>query len=370
MVEFKDLTLREGSQVPSLQISDEQGRRVIDELAAIGVSCIELSFPRAQERASWYRHAEEAGLRTAALARATPGDVDAALAVDPDEVEVIVTSSDVQLEYALGKSRDEAQELLVETVARVTGSGAAAGATLMDAMRADVDFLVDAAEAAVHAGAKHVTLADTTGAGTTASVHDTVAAVANAVGDDADVAVHTHDDMGMGTANATTGVTAGATRVDATIGGIGERAGNAPLEEVAVSLSERGDDLHLDVDQLVPAATRVHETLDVEIPPAKPVIGDRAYKHESGLHTAAMLREPWTYMPFDPARYGGSNQLLFGAETGRGAASALLSDLGVDATDGTVAEALNVIRARAQAVGGPLGLEATRDLLDEQFGTD
>ncbi|GAA0215863.1 LeuA family protein [Halobaculum roseum] len=370
MVEFKDLTLREGSQVPDLRISDEQGRRVIESLARLDVSCVELSFPRAQERAGWYRHADDLGLRTAALARATPGDVDAALAVDPDEVEIIITSSDVQLEHALGKSRDEARALLVENVRRVTGAGTTAGATLMDAMRADVDFLVECARAAVDAGAAHVTLADTTGAGTTDRVHTVVAAVGDAIGDDAAVAIHTHDDMGVATANATTGVTAGATRVDATIGGIGERAGNAPLEEVAVYLTERGDDLHLDVDELVPAAQSVHQTLDVDVSPDKPVIGDRAYKHESGLHTAAMLREPWTYMPFDPSTYGASNQLLFGEETGRGAVRALLESLDVDATDESVAVALEEIHDRAARADGPLSLEETRELLTDRFGTD
>lgn len=90
IVEFNDLTLREGSQVPSLHIDDEQGRRIVEELAALDVSCVELSFPRAQERESRYRDADELGLRTTALARAIPEDVDAALAADPDEVEVIV----------------------------------------------------------------------------------------------------------------------------------------------------------------------------------------------------------------------------------------------------------------------------------------
>jgi len=366
MVEFKDLTLREGSQVPDLQISDEQGRRVIDELATLGVSCMELSFPRAQQRASWYDHAADLGLRTAALARATPGDIDAALAVEPDEVEVIITSSDVQLEHALRKSRTEARALLTDTVARVVTADMVAGATLMDAMRADVDFLVECAIAAVDAGASHVTLADTTGAGNSAQVRDAITSVVDAVGDEVAVAIHTHDDMGMATSHATTAVTAGATRVDATIGGIGERAGNAPLEEVAVYLAERGDDLQLNLNKLVPAATRVHDALELDIPLGKPILGERAYKHESGLHTAAMLREAWTYMPFDPAAYGGANQLLFGEETGRGAIRALLQELGDDVTDETVGRSLKLIQRRAAEQGSPLTLETAQELLRGQ----
>lgn len=366
MVAFKDLTLREGSQVPGLEISADAGRRVLDRLADLGVDCVEVSFPRAHAREEWFRHADDRGLRTAALARAVPGDVDAALAVDPDEVEVIVSTSDRQLEHALGKTRAEAREMLVENVERALDGGVHVGVTLMDAMRADHDFLPDVARAAVDAGASHVTLADTTGAGTPSCVEETVGVVADAVGHDAAVAVHTHDDMGVATANAAAGVDAGATRVDATVGGIGERAGNAPLEEVAVLLRERGDDLALALDELAPAGRAVHDALGVDIPPAKPVLGERAYRHESGMHTAAMLDDPGTYEPFDPATYGATRDLRFGTDTGRGAVRALLRDAGVDPTEDAVAAALDRIRDAAEARGNPLPEADARDLLDDQ----
>jgi isopropylmalate/homocitrate/citramalate synthase len=365
MVAFKDLTLREGSQVPGLEISAEQGRRVIDGVASLDVRCMELSFPRAQPRESWYRHAEDLGVRTAALARAIPTDVDAALAVDPDEVEVIVNSSDVQLEHALGKTREEARTLLAENVERVVEDGTVAGATLMDSMRADDAFLRECARAAVDAGADHITLADTTGAGTAEVVRETVTAVCDAVGSEARVAIHTHDDMGAATANAVTAVAAGATDVDATVGGIGERAGNAPLEEVAVYLTERGDATDLAREDLIPVCRAVHDALGVDIPPGKPVIGDRAFKHESGLHTAAMLREPWTYMPFDPETYGGANQLLFGSETGRGAVRALLETLELEPTSDRVDSGLEAIRAEAER-SGPFDQHWALELLDRE----
>ncbi|MFC7137727.1 hypothetical protein ACFQRB_17175 [Halobaculum litoreum] len=219
MTGLKDLTLREGSQVPGLDISDEEGRAVIDALATLGVERIELSFPRATPRESWYRAAEDRGLRTAALARSVPADVEAALAVDPDEVEVIITSSAVQLEHALGKSQSEAEAMMVDAIERAVDGGVDVGVTLMDAIRAEGAALDSYAAAAVDAGVDHITLADTTGAGDPASVRGTVAGVVETVAGAAGVAIHPHDDMGVGAANAKAGVEAGADSVDATVGG-------------------------------------------------------------------------------------------------------------------------------------------------------
>lgn len=365
MVTFKDLTLREGSQVPGLEITEEMGLQIIDALAELDVECVEVSFPRAAARESWYRRADEVGLRTAALARSIPGDVDAALEVDPDEIEVIVNSSDVQLEYALGKTRTEARELLVENVARAIDGGADAGATLMDSIRADNEFLRTCARAAVDAGAKHITLADTTGAGDPETVRETVTAVADEIGGEAGIAVHTHDDLGVATANAVTGVRAGATSVDATIGGLGERAGNAPLEEVAVLLAEHGESPAFELEELVPVCHRVYETLEIDVPPGKPVIGERAYRHESGLHTAAMLQEPSTYEPFEPANYGGRRDLLFGRDTGRGAVRTLLEEVDVEPTAEETAALLETIQTAAEEKEAPLRADEARALARE-----
>ena len=363
MIEFKDLTLREGSQVPGLRISEEAGIRVLDGLATLDVDRVEVSFPRARPRESWYRHADELGLRTAALARATAEDVDAALAVAPDEIEVAMTSSDIQLEHALGKRREQARDALVSNVTRTLDGGVDAGVALMDAIRADDDFLVATARAAVGAGAKHVTLADTTGVGTPAVVRETVGAVAAEIGGEAAVAIHTHDDMDVATANAAAGVTAGATSVDVTVGGVGERAGNAPLEALAVLLAERGDDPALALDSLAPVCRRVHEHLGIDVPPGTPVVGERAYRHESGMHTAAMLREPSTYEPFDPVDYGGRRELLFSEETGRGAVRSLLAAAGREPTDEAITETLSAIEEAATERGEPLDEDEARQLV-------
>lgn len=359
---LKDLTLREGAQVPGLDIDEAVGATVLESLADLEIDRVELAFPRARPREAWYRRADELGLTTAALARAVPADVDAALAVDPDEVEVIVTASDVQLEHALGKTREEALDLLRGNVERAVDGDADAGGTLMDAVRADNAFLRRGARAIAAAGGRHVTLADTTGAGVPDEVAETVGAVVDEVGDDLDVAFHGHDDLGVGTANAIAAVDAGAASLDVTVGGVGERVGNAALEEVVVALEERRGGTDVDPARLVPTCRTVLEALGVEVSADKPILGDLAYRHESGMHTAAMLRAPSTYEPFDPTTYGAERELLFGEGTGRGAARALLVDAGRHPTDEAVVNLLEALTAAAAERGGPLSLEEAREL--------
>lgn len=360
--ELKDLTLREGAQVPGLDVDEAAGAAVLERLADLGVERVEVAFPRARPREPWYRRADDLGLTTAALARAVPADVDAALAVEPDEVEVIVTASDVQLEHALGRSRDEALDLLRENVERAVDGGVAAGATLMDAVRADDGFLRAGARAAREAGARHVTLADTTGAGAPDEVAATVGAVVDEVGDDLAVAFHGHDDLGFGTANALAAVDAGADSLDVTVGGVGERVGNVALEEVVVALEEKRAGTGVDASRLVPTCRAVLAALGVDASADKPVLGPLAYRHESGMHTAAMLREPAAYEPFDPTAYGAERELLFGAGTGRGAARALLEEAGREPGGEAVAALRESLRAAAAERGEPLSLDEARAL--------
>lgn len=365
MTGLKDVTLREGAQMPGLDISDEQGRAVIEALASLGVERVELSFPRATPRESWHRAAERHGLETAALARSIPADVEAALAVEPDEIEIIITTSAVQLEHALGESREAAETMMCEAVELAADGGVRVGVTLMDAIRADRDVLDSYAETAAVAGASHVTVADTTGAGDPSSVAETVRGVVETVGHGVDVTIHPHDDMDVGAANAKAGVEAGADSVDATVGGLGERAGNAPLEVVAVLLAEHGDPFDIDHEQLTPVCRRVHELLDVPLDPTTPVIGEAVHRHESGLHTAAMLRDPTAYEGFDPTRYGADRHLLFGHGTGSGAVRAMLADAGIEPTDDTIARALDAIQEAATDRGEPLAEQEAREIVHE-----
>lgn len=137
---------------------------------------------------------------------------------------------------------------------------------------------------------------------------------------------------------------------------------------MALLLAERGDDPALELEELVPACRRVHEALGVEISPGKPILGERAFRHESGMHTAAMLQEPSTYEPFAPDTYGGQRRLLFGADTDRGAVRALLADADIEPTEGAVADALAAIESAAESRGRPLDEAEARQVVQERRG--
>lgn len=251
--------------------------------------------------------------------------------------------------------------MLVETVDRVVDRGAIPHVTLADAFRTDVDDLRVVFEAVPDVPV--VTLADSVGARTPTSVSVTLATLAEDV-DLSRVGVHFHDDLGCATANALAAYHAGAAKADVSVGGLGERAGNSALEEVVVASSVgHDDDLGLDTSDLVPACRSVLDTLGETYDDRKAVIGEATTEHESGIHTAAMLSDPTTLEPFDPAQFGGERRLVFGAPTGASGGRKLLERAGVEADDDTVRAFVTVLSER-----GPLDLEAALALARDEFG--
>jgi isopropylmalate/homocitrate/citramalate synthase len=162
-----------------------------------------------------------------------------------------------------------------------------------------------------------------------------------------EIRVHFHHDLGLGTANAMAAVRRGVGKVDVTCGGIGERVGNVALEEliVALELSETDVDHTIDIEELIPSVKSVLDTLDEDVSDRKPIVGEAAYEHESGMHTAEMIDVPSTFEPFDPARFGGERRLLFGSTSGRGAARRLLQEANVKPTEENVTEFLDVLHS-------------------------
>jgi isopropylmalate/homocitrate/citramalate synthase len=200
--------------------------------------------------------------------------------------------------------------------------------------------------------ASYCTIADTVGGRTPAGVVEHLESLAT---DLSRVGVHFHDDLGVSVANTLAASRLGVAKADVSVGGIGERAGNASLEEVAagVAVGEEPAELPLDESELVPRAKAVLAALGESVPPSKPLLGDKAFAHESGLHTAAMLDDPGTFEPFDPARFGGSRRLLFGPSTGSGAARRLIERAGREPTEARVRTLLEEL----DAADGELTLE-------------
>ncbi|WP_254536276.1 LeuA family protein [Halomarina litorea] len=361
---LNDVTLREGAQMPGRDYTAEQKLAAGAALDDLGLPFVQPGFPATGEtdRRVVRELAETLDADVIGLARALEGDVDAAIDSDADVVEVFVSASDLHLEHLLGKSRAEMREMLVGSVEYVRERGGVPHVTLADAFRTDPGDLADLFAAVPDAA--FVTLADSVGVRTPASVRAHLDSLVERGVDPARVGVHFHDDLGCATANALAAYEAGVGKADVSVAALGERAGNSPLEEVVVACSlEHDDSLGVDEGSLVTACRGVLDALGESWDDRKAVLGSAVAEHESGIHTAAMLRDPATLEPYDPGRFGGERRLVFGRKTGRGGARQVLERADVDADDETV-EAFR----ESLAAAGPLELAEAIALADREFG--
>lgn len=365
--QITDVTLREGNQLPGRDYGADARVAAARRLDDLGVGAIEAGFPVASDadREVFERLDGELDATTVALCRARAGDVDVAVESGADCVNVFAPLSELQARYTLHKTPAEVRELIVETIEHASDYDVGLRLNLVDAFRTDVEDVVAAIEAVPDD--VEISLADTVGARTPTGIVDVLDQVADAGVERSRIGVHCHDDLGVGTANALAAYRWGAGGADLSVAGLGERAGNVPLEEVIVAAATSGDPLDVDESELVPVCRDVLTELDEwdAVPDSKAIIGERATSHESGIHTQAMLEEPSTFEAYDPTHFGGSRSLLFGRQTGRRAAVALLERAGADPTDDLVEELLD----RLEEVG-PIGEDAAVELAGEVSGEE
>jgi len=360
---LNDVTLREGDQMPGRNYTAEQKIEAARALDDLGLPFIQPAFPATGEKDQSVVEALSGAVdaRIIGLARALERDVDAAVDAGVDVVEIFAPVSDLQLQHLLGKSREEMLSMVGETVDYIDDRGATPHVTLADAFRADPDSVAEVFETVPDV--PFVNLADSVGARTPASVRTHLDALAGRTDFDR-VGVHFHDDMGCGTANALAAYHAGVGKADVSIASLGERAGNSSLEEVVVACAvDNDDDLGIDASSLIPVCRDVLENLGEEWDERKAVLGRAIAEHESSIHTAAMLSNPDSLEPFDPATFGGERRLVFGSNTGTGAARQLLERAGVAPEEKTIERYLEAL-----ASNGPLGLEESVELARREFG--
>ncbi|MFC6732480.1 MULTISPECIES: LeuA family protein [unclassified Haladaptatus] len=339
-----DVTLREGEQRPGRRFSVDQKVEAASHLDALGVDYIQLGFPVADDRTRRVCEQYDGDAKTTGIARAIQSDIDAAVEAGVDVIDLFAPTSDAQREFMLGTSREELLETVHDALDAAHDTGLEVHFTAMDGFRTELAFLNEVVE---QVEAAFVTIADTVGSRTPKGVTETLTAL------DADlsgVGVHFHDDIGVATANALTAADMGVGRVDVSVAGIGERAGNVPLEEFVVAglLGEEAVDSKIDESDLLTHSRAVLAALGEDVSAWKPLLGDQVFAHESGLHTAAMLDDPALFEPFDPARFGGERRLLFGPDTGRGAARRLFERAGIEPTDERVATLLDALANREE----------------------
>jgi 2-isopropylmalate synthase len=345
-VRIFDTTLRDGEQSPGFSMTVPEKIRMARQLEALGVDIIESGFPIASAGDLEGTRAVSREIRSctvAALARARRDDIDAALeglsgAAHP-RLHTFLATSDLHLHHKLRLTREECLEAISNNVKYARERCAEVEFSAEDASRTEIGFLCEAVGRAVRAGATIINLPDTVGY----AVPEEYAAMFRQVIDSLDgangvtLSAHCHDDLGLGVANSLAAVQAGARQLELTINGIGERAGNAALEEVVVLLSVRqatlGVKTNVHLHQLYAASRLLTEITGAQVAPNKAVVGANAFAHEAGIHQDGILKNPLTYEIISPEAVGvPKRQLVLGKHSGRNALRASLADLGFQPT--------------------------------------
>jgi 2-isopropylmalate synthase len=339
---FFDTTLRDGEQSPGCTMHHAEKLRIAHQLAALGVDVMEAGFAIASQGdlESIRTIAREVrGPRIASLARCKREDIEAAAkAVEPaqsNRIHVFLATSDLHLQAKLKITRAEALDQAVAGVSLACRYSDDVEFSAEDATRSDPDFLVEIVKAAIAAGAKTINLPDTVGYTTPDEYRALFLSMRREIAD-ADRIVfstHCHDDLGMAVANSLAGLEGGARQVECTINGIGERAGNAALEEIAAAMATRRDKFpyrnNIVMQQLFPTSRMLGEVISFNCSPNKAVVGANAFAHESGIHQHGVLANPLTYEIMTPESVGvPSNNMVLGKHSGRRLLEQRLRELG------------------------------------------
>jgi 2-isopropylmalate synthase len=344
VVQFFDTTLRDGEQCPGATLHPADKLVIAHQLRRLNVDVIEAGFPASSPgdfEAVQQIAREVEGPAVAGLARTKPSDIDAVYRAVRDAqkhlIHVFMSVSDIHITYKLGLDR--------ATVLTQTATAIAYARTLCDTVqfspedagRADLDYLCTVVQAAVDAGANVINLPDTTGYCLPNEFQNLVATVRREVRgmDQVLISVHCHDDLGLATANSLAGIAAGARRVEGCMNGIGERAGNAAIEEVLMALRVRRPVLgladNLCATELVPTSRLVAELTGMMVPANKPVVGANAFAHASGVHQHGVLRDRRTYEIIAAEDVGaGESKIVLTARSGRHALRHRLDRIGVE----------------------------------------
>jgi 2-isopropylmalate synthase len=328
LVRVFDTTLRDGEQAPGFSMDAGEKLRLARQLDALGVDIIEAGFPIASDGDFAAVRTVAAAVRRpviAALARACRADVERAAAAVTraarPRIHVFLATSDLHLRDKLRITRQECVDHACDAVRLAKSLADDVEFSAEDATRSDLDFLCAVAEAVVEAGAGTVNLPDTVGYALPDDVRRMVTAVAARVGGRAVLSAHCHDDLGLAVANTLAAVDAGARQVECTINGIGERAGNASLEEIAMAMHVRRDRLPyvtgIRTTEICATSRLLSEIVGVAAPPNKAIVGANAFAHEAGIHQDGVLKNPLTYEIMAPELVGAAGtRLVIGKHSG------------------------------------------------------
>lgn len=345
-----DTTLRDGEQTPGIAFTFEQKLEIARQLSEIGVHLIEAGFPASSKAEKETVAAiEKLGLdaKICGLARMTKADVDTCLDCDVDMVHVFIPTSDIQRIHTINKSRDEVLAISEEIIRYVREHIDLCMFSAMDATRTDWDYLIKVFQTATDAGATIINVPDTVGVISPSAMKQLIRRIARDVACPIDV--HCHNDFGLAVANTIAAVESGASQVQVTVNGLGERAGNADLAQtVMIMESIYRIKTGIRTERLVETSRLVSRFSGITIPPTQPVVGENVFSHESGIHSHGVIKCAETFEPgiMTPEMVGHRRRLTLGKHVGRHAVRQMLADVHISPTDAQ----LDVIVEKVKAI--------------------
>ena len=329
-----DTTLRDGEQTPGVCLDKQEKLEIAKKLDEFRIHQIEVGFPivskHEKDTVSTIAH-EGLNADVLCLARTKISDINAALDCDVDGIITFMGTSDLHLEHKMHITRQEALNTCMKSIEYAKDHGLFVAFSAEDATRTDLDYLKRMYKKAESYGVDRVHVADTTGAITPQGMTFLIKELRKEI--NTNIALHCHNDFGLAVTNSIAGLLAGANDVSTTINGIGERAGNASLEELVMSLKLLyGKDLGFKTKIIQELSEMVSKDTGLEVPYNKPVVGKNIFRHESGIHVDAVIEEPLTYEPYLPELVGQKRQLVLGKHSGCRAVKAKLDDCGYNVT--------------------------------------
>jgi len=348
-VEICDVTLRDGEQTPGVSFTAEEKKDIASRLDATGIEIIEAGFPIVSDHEKeMVREISRLGLKAkiCGLSRACREDVEAALDAEVDMIGLFIAPSDLHLAYKHKKPREVVVANALEQLDYAVDHGLIVRFGTEDASRTDNSILLDIYRQAAEHKASYVTYADTTGCLTPLEVEANMKEIIPNT--PVPVAIHAHNDLGCATANTIIAAELGAFQLHTTVNSLGERAGNASLEEVLVSLVLKGGINRYDLTEIPELSEHVQKYTGIYMPATKPVVGANAFAHESGIHIAAILENPSTYEFIPPSLFGIDRKFILGKHTGKRALSHILSTFGYRITDEQITKVLVLIKDRSE----------------------